>query len=92
MSNIIVIVFSMEGCGACEAYAPTFQRVAASRPDVRSYVYDCNDQRPEVQQLVERFKISSTPTTLVLRRGPGEIREEGELEEAELRALFDVRG
>lgn len=91
-ANAVVILFTMDGCPACADYAPKFDRIAAAyeASGVPVYRYDADDERPDVQHLVKRLNVQATPTTFVLRRGPGEIRQEGDLEEYEIRELFEV--
>ena len=78
-SKIVVAVFTMKGCGACEDFMPRFQRIArAPRPELRNLsfahylpmpYYDVNDKRYDA--LCNRFGVLYTPTTLVLRRPTG---------------------
>lgn len=103
--KVVIIVFGMPGCGACEAYLPRFSARAARhgrrlhvyRPGrpvpagaVPILVYDAASPDEGVQDLANRYAISSTPSTLVLRRGPGAFKVEGNLSDAQIDHLLGL--
>jgi thiol-disulfide isomerase/thioredoxin len=92
-----VIVFAMEGCGACDHYVP---RLVAKVEELKGHGYpfvvyaegvkiprgaipillcDAASDEPDVQKLADRFAISATPSTVVLARGEGSFKVEGNL-------------
>jgi hypothetical protein len=92
-----VLVFAMEGCGACDHYVP---RLVAKVEELKRHGYpfvvysegvklgqnaipvllcDAASPEPEVQKLADRFEISATPSTVVLARGEGSFKVEGNL-------------
>ena len=94
---VVVVVFHMDGCPACEAFLPKFRAIApqygplsengpmaVTGRGVPSGIYDANKFDP----LAERFDIRATPTTLVLRRPYGQLREEGDLDERTIHRMF----
>jgi thiol-disulfide isomerase/thioredoxin len=80
---VLVLVFVMEGCPACEGYVPKFRQVA-ERHKTRAFAIDCNKQT----KAADFYKISNTPTTLVLRHGFEIMRKEGELSTTEVENIF----
>lgn len=97
--RVVIIVFGMPECGACEAYLPRFSaRVARHGRPLHIYrpgkpvpagavpilVYDVASPDAEIQALANRYAISATPATLVLRRGPGAFKVEGALDDAQI--------
>lgn len=62
---IAVVVFGMPGCPHCDDYVPVFRQVAARWPRVASWAVDAT-QYPDQADF---YRISETPTTLVLRYG-----------------------
>ena len=91
-ANTVVVVFVQEGCEACEAFKPLLEKIAAKfQGHVPLLVYDANDKRREVQALADRLGVHATPSTYVMRRGPGEpIGVEGALGEPELEYMFNL--
>ena len=88
-ANAVIIVFVMEGCGACEAYVPQFQAVAQEFNDrVPAFILDVNSQQGH--SLADQFEVMATPTTMVLRRPVGAIKAEGALSPAQIRQLFSL--
>lgn len=97
--KVVIIVFGMPDCGACEDYLPRFSaRVARRGRPLHIYrpgkpvptgavpilVYDVASPDREIQALADRYAISATPATLVLRRGPGAFKVEGSLDDAQI--------
>ena len=94
---VVVVVFHMEGCPACEAFLPKFRAIApqygplsedgpmaVTGRGVPSAIYDANKFDP----LAEHFNIRATPTMLVLRRPAGQLRQEGDLDERAIHGMF----
>jgi thiol-disulfide isomerase/thioredoxin len=102
--KVVVIVFAMPECGACEAYIPrlaaragkhagAFQVYPSTRPRAAAIpilVYDVASPDRDVQALADRYAVSATPTTLVLRRGPGSFKVEGGLDDAQIDHLLHI--
>jgi hypothetical protein len=91
-ANVIVALFVMEGCGACHEFYPRFQRMAAAYKQVGIpvLVFDAATQDQEISGLADRWGVSVTPTIVVARRGPGVIKEEGNVDDGRLKQLFDA--
>ena len=91
-ANVVVIVFVMDGCGACKHYLPRLHRVAEPyrRAGIPILVYDAASADQRVQDLADRFKVTATPTTIVAKRGPGFLRVEGSIADEEIRELMDI--
>ena len=88
-ANVVVVMFVMEGCGACHEYAPTFLKVSREfTGKVPAYILDVNT--PQGGQLADQYDVMATPTTLVLRRPMGALKAEGALDEASVRRLFTI--
>lgn len=89
--RVVVIVFAMPGCGACEEFLPRFAKLAAPyrRKGLPVFVFDAASPDPGLQAFADQYKVSGTPTTLVLPRGQGVIRREGALDDAESQLLLD---
>ena len=93
MSNVdlanvrtVIMVFTLQGCGACEEYLPRLQRAAQAmlRQGLMVLVYDAADTRPDVQALMDQYEINATPTTLLLVRGPGSLKFEGSITDQQI--------
>jgi hypothetical protein len=71
--SVCVLVFVMEGCGACEEYVPRLQRVATPllQQGLPILIYMADDPRPTVQSMMNAYNIQATPTTVVLRLQQG---------------------
>lgn len=88
-ANVVVVLFVMEGCQACTEFLPRFQRAAAQyRNHFPIYVLDAASDDVETQKLADRTSVRATPTTLVLRRGPGIYKMEGSVGDADLRGIL----
>lgn len=60
-------VFIQEGCGACEAFLPTFNRVADRyRRSFPIHVYDLAKADHHVRNFANTMMVRATPTTIVL--------------------------
>ena len=71
-ARAVVVVFSQEGCPACEEYLPRFQRIAATKTGP-SRIVDVGV--PDAEGISDNFGIEATPTTMVLKR-PVETSQE----------------
>jgi thiol-disulfide isomerase/thioredoxin len=86
-----VIVFHMTGCGPCEEYLPRFR--AAIKPykgriDARAVNLARNDAG--FQDAATKFKITATPTTLVLDERDKVLRRKvGGLEDRDITTLLE---
>jgi protein-disulfide isomerase len=94
---VVVLVFHMDGCPACEAFLPKFRAIAphygplsengymaVTGRGVPSGIYDANKCDP----LAEHFNIRATPTMIVARRQASQLREEGDLDERTIHLMF----
>lgn len=89
-AQAIVVVFVMEGCGACHEFLPTFRRVARQwNQTVPAYILQADDPNPEIQALADRLKVTATPTTAAVRRGvDGAVKLTGSHDETAVHRLF----
>jgi len=89
---VVVVVFVMSGCPACEEYLPRFQRIAAPymQAGVPVLVYDAASEDQRIQSLADRWGVEATPTTIVARHGPGMLKEEGAIDDHGIKTLMDV--
>lgn len=87
----IIIVVTMAGCDACAEYLPVFRQVAKRHVTVPVHYVDAAAERgSQAWQIAERYGVRATPTTLVLRRGPGSIKVEGSQDADYVEWLFKV--
>lgn len=62
----IVVVWTQEGCGACEAFLPPWREIAAQYAScLPSIAVNCDEYR----QAADYYRIRETPTVMVLRYG-----------------------
>lgn len=82
----------MEGCEACHEFWPRFQRVAEpyKQAGIPVLVFNAASEDPEIEQLADRWGVYATPSVVVARRGPGMLREEGNMDDQSLKQLFDA--
>lgn len=77
--NVVVLVFAMPECGHCEEFLPRF--VPKAQPFINAgvpiFLYDLTSEHKSIQDLADRYKVNSAPTTLVLKRGPGSMKISG---------------
>lgn len=89
MTSPAVLVFVMQGCGACSEYMPRFSRVV--RPfhqrGLPVHIIDVNADKRSVA-FADRLKIKSTPTTLVMGRR-GAVRREGAIPDSEIKKILE---
>lgn len=101
---LLVVVFAMPECGACEAYLPRFERkvnhdgafqfywpeATMDGHKIPVFVFDVSSASPKVQQFADRFAVSATPTTVVVKRPGGVLKAEGSLSDAQIDALLGL--
>lgn len=88
-SPIVVVLFTLEGCPACEEYKPRFEKIAAAYKDRFPIVRaDANDEK--YADLAERLQVSSVPVTYVLRRPTGLIKVEGSVPDSQIAWLLNI--
>jgi thioredoxin-like negative regulator of GroEL len=88
-SRVVVVVFTIAGCEACEEYKPRFRRLAQHyQPYVPIMMFDAND--PQCTDLANRLKVHAVPATFVLRRPTGLIRIEGGIPDSQIAWLLGV--
>lgn len=82
----------MDGCGACGEFWPRFQRAAEPyrQAGVPVLVFDAATQDPEISALADRWGVEVTPTVIVARRGPGMLKEEGNVDDGRIKQLLDA--
>jgi hypothetical protein len=93
-ANVFVALVILDGCGACEEFKPRFLRAVEKlqrrNPGLPVGIYQADDPRPDVQEFLDRFKVESTPTMLILCRGPGSISVVGSVDSLQLDGLLDM--
>lgn len=91
-ANVVVVLFVMDGCPACEEFFPRFKKLVEpyAKAGIPVAVYDAASEDQHVQDLADRWGVEATPTTIVARRGPGIIKEEGSVDDATLKGLLDA--
>ncbi|MHA1598905.1 MAG: thioredoxin [Alphaproteobacteria bacterium] len=82
-NDMVVIDFWADWCGPCKMFAPTFEKVSESHPDVTFAKCDTEQQ----QQLASQFGIQSIPTLAIMRQNVLLFSQPGALPE---NALEDV--
>lgn len=82
----------MEGCPACSEFWPRFQRVAEPyrQAGIPVLVFDAASEDSEISALADRWGVHATPSVVIARRGPGMLREEGNVDDGRIQQLFDT--
>ena len=103
-ARVVVVVFAMKGCGACEEYAPRFERyVDHFRTNGVPFVWNTMKPAPgqipvllldaaspdeSIQAFADKLKISATPTTCVMTKF-NTTKVEGALPNDEIHRILD---
>jgi thioredoxin-like negative regulator of GroEL len=88
-SRVVVVLFTIAGCEACEEYKPRFQRVARNyQQHVPIVMLDAND--PRCADLAQRLNVMNVPATFALRRPTGMIRIEGAIPDSQIAWLLSI--
>lgn len=102
--SVLVVVFGLEGCPACEDYVPRLLNRLTQKKYASDFliyqgsldqripvlIYDAGSEDPQIQALANRYAIHGLPTTLVLRRGNGVFKAEGALDDGRINAVLDL--
>lgn len=88
-SPVVVVLFTLEGCPACEEYKPRFAKIAKMYQQyVPVILADAND--PKFADLAERLKVEAVPATFMLRRPRGMIRMVGGVPDHQIHWLLST--
>ena len=85
--QVVVVVFTMKGCPACQEYLPRFRRIAQRWASCIPVVY-LDAAKDAQQDRADKFTIKYTPTTLILKRPNGFLKWESSLSDEEIEAIF----
>ena len=90
--RVLVALFVMEGCGACDEFKPRFDKISApyAAAGIPIVVYDAQSEAPDLVAFMDRYGVTATPTMLILKRGPGSIRVDGSVDDAQIRQAFEI--
>lgn len=72
-NGTVILDFYADWCGPCKKYAPEFEKLSELYP-LLSFVKINSDEN---EQIMEKYSVSSLPTTIVLRNGKELERYEG---------------
>ena len=93
-TRVVLVVFIMPECGACEGYVPRLNAAVrragspffvyngkgrAPKGSIPVLYYDVSQPNDEVQAFASRYNVEATPTTLILPKGEGAAKFEGGL-------------
>lgn len=88
-SRVVVVVFTIDGCEACEEYKPRFRRIAQPyQTSIPIFMMNAND--PQNAELANRLKVAAVPATFVMRKPSGVIRIEGAIPDSQIAWLLGV--
>lgn len=93
--NVVVALFTIPGCEACEEYKPRFERAVQhyrqqvpALQHVPVFMYDAND--PRCAEIATRLNVHNVPVTFVLRRPSGLVRIEGGVPDSQIAWLLGI--
>ena len=84
-NDMVLVDFWAEWCGPCKMFAPVYDKVSESYPNVVFAKVDTEEQ----QELASYFQIRSIPTLMIFRDKIGIFSQPGALPEAALTDLID---
>ncbi len=88
-SRVVIVLFVMDGCPACEEFKPTFMKVA-KKYNSRVPVSIADAATAQTQVFAEKHKVEATPTMLVMFKGsPYTAKFEGAHSEPETVMVFE---
>ena len=88
-NDIVLIDFWADWCGPCKSFAPVYEKVAESHPDIVFGKVDIQQQ----EQIAQMFGIRSIPTLAVFREQTLIMLEAGAMPQNTLeQAIETVRG
>ena len=88
-SHVVVVLFTIPGCEACEEYKPRFRRIAQHyQNQFPIFMLDAND--PKNADLATRLNVMAVPASFVLRRPTGMVRVEGAIPDQQIAWLFGL--
>lgn len=83
-NDIVLIDFWAEWCGPCKSFAPIYDKVSESHPDIVFAKVDTEAQ----QELAQSFQIRSIPTLMIFREQIVIFSQAGMLPESALEELI----
>jgi thioredoxin-like negative regulator of GroEL len=83
---LVIAVWVMPGCGACEEYLPRFRQVAGRYSRcIPSVIIDATKN----EEAANAFRVKATPTTMVVRNGRrGAFSIEGSADAERIEELY----
>ena len=102
-TRVLLVVFAMPGCGACDEYIPKFLRkvkahgapfrvmdadAQAAPGEIPVMLYDAASENKELQEFADSLGITATPTTCLMTRRAGTVKIEGAVPPAEVDQLL----
>ncbi|MEX0607112.1 MAG: thioredoxin [Halofilum sp. (in: g-proteobacteria)] len=86
--DIVLVDFWAEWCGPCKSFAPTYEKVAESHPDIAFGKVNIEEQ----EEVAQTFGIRSIPTLAIFREQTLIMLEAGAMAESTLeQAIEQVR-
>lgn len=79
-----VLRFTADWCGPCKSYAPIFQEVADTHPEVTVFVVDADKD----SEILQKFGVRGIPTTMRIESGSVTMQKSGVLPKPELEGFF----